>query len=284
MALVMVFLVEKNEKMTVLKAWGNYGSGFAEFGSFFNDDCRSVNEVKNNVCKWSWVGKGCLCAVEDQGKCWACWAFVAAEAITALYHIKLKEKKPLSKQQVINCLFSKTKEPKNLKYCEKTRCFCSHYNKYYKYAMEEGIYSDRVCPYFAKRKKCRCDKIKTEEKTKITGFDKVENLNLDKEGIEKLIEEQPLSGCMDYVESFRRHKGKEIYTGQAECDINPETLLRGASEPTEGRHAVLVVGYGVENGIEYYLIKNSWGVNWGYGGYARVERSLVMGLSFPKLD
>ena len=37
-------------------------------------------------------------------------------------------------------------------------------------------------------------------------------------------------------------------------------------------HAVLVVGYGREAGKDYWLIKNSWGVNWGDHGFAKVVR------------
>ena len=42
-------------------------------------------------------------------------------------------------------------------------------------------------------------------------------------------------------------------------------------------HAVVIVGWGSGYGnsgdyIDYWLIKNSWGTNWGENGYIRIKR------------
>jgi len=45
---------------------------------------------------------------------------------------------------------------------------------------------------------------------------------------------------------------------------------------SETNHAVTVVGYGTENGVDFWLIKNSWSDRWGENGYIRLKRGVGM--------
>ena len=59
-------------------------------------------------------------------------------------------------------------------------------------------------------------------------------------------------------ESFREYKGG-IYSGCSTKITN---------------HGVLLVGYGTENGTDYWILRNSWGGNWGEGGFMRMRRGV----------
>ena len=47
--------------------------------------------------------------------------------------------------------------------------------------------------------------------------------------------------------------------------------------PSNVNHAVLAVGYGTDDsGMDYWVVKNSWGTSWGDKGFFKIERGVNM--------
>uniref|UniRef100_M0ZU85 Jumonji domain protein n=1 Tax=Solanum tuberosum TaxID=4113 RepID=M0ZU85_SOLTU len=222
-----------------------------------------------------------------------CWAFTSTEAITAAYALKNKrEIVPLSKQQLIDCMYTKYKKPSYFADLGEKECFPCSYNKAYKFAMDYGITVETKYPFMEERGKCECQ---SEMRIiKINGFQRVSELikeleekaieKLDeKEIIEKLIRQQPITCAALHVPSLQLHRGKGVYMGPTENEI-AQVRQKETEGQVVGKHAMLIVGYGEEEGVEFYLVKNSWGTEWGYQGYAKIKRSALSKLSYPIID
>jgi C1A family cysteine protease len=74
-----------------------------------------------------------------------------------------------------------------------------------------------------------------------------------------LVKHGPLIISIDHLnESFMRYKSGIYY--EPNCT-------------EQNSHAVLLVGYGSENGNDYWIVKNSFGKLWGENGFFRIARN-----------
>merc|ERR1712093_772702 len=105
-------------------------------------------------------------------------------------------------------------------------------------------------------------------------------------------------GLMDYAfEYIINNKGIDTeasypyQTAQYSCQYNPANsgaidashnsfqfysggvYYESACSSTQLDHGVLAVGWGTENGQDYWLVKNSWGADWGLSGYIKMARN-----------
>lgn len=71
-----------------------------------------------------------------------------------------------------------------------------------------------------------------------------------------------LSGFKIYDDFLNDYDGKTIYMGPKKNSID------------NGGHAIEIVGWGRENGIDFWWICNSWSVKWGLSGYFKMKMNI----------
>ncbi|ELK36005.1 Pro-cathepsin H [Myotis davidii] len=89
-------------------------------------------------------------------------------------------------------------------------------------------------------------------------------LNDEEAMVEAVALYNPVSFAFEVTGDFMQYR-KGIYSSTS-CHKTPDKV----------NHAVLAVGYGEENGTPYWIVKNSWGPQWGMNGYFLIERGKNM--------
>jgi len=207
-----------------------------------------------------WRTKGAVTDIKDQGQCGSCWAFSATGAMEGAFFLKYGVLESLSEQQLMDC---STKEGDE-------SCEGGLMDNAFQFVMDnKGICSEDDYPYKAVDEKCK------------TGCMKVANITsyVDiKEGDEASM---PAAAAMQPI-SIAVEADQPIF------QLYKNGVMNGTSCGTNLDHGVLIVGYGHDNvtGLDYWIVKNSWGKVWGMEGYAYISRGyntcgLALASSYP---
>lgn len=268
-----------------------------------------LTKVDSLPLSWDWGEKkpSCIGQVHNQGQCGSCWAVSTADMVSMNECIKNNGNyKEYSSQDVLSCVMSDrfgcNGGDMEAVFIELARIgFVSEKCRPY----HNGD-CNHIKPFISLEAYRQCDKdnlpVPTCEPKTCNGLESYSPLRpisqpvfvqvrkkrrLDVKATEELmkkylIEKGPLEiGFMVY-EDFMNYKGG-IYRQNDHTSGLPQvfsiTIISYINSydtnnklNIQGGHAVVITGYGEENGVPFWKVKNSWTTGWGEKGYFRIYR------------
>jgi cathepsin B len=206
----------------------------------------SVPAAFESYTQWS----GLVHPIRDQAYCGSCWAFSSSEAFSDRVSIAAGKLTPvLSPQDMVAC------DSRDY------GCDGGYLNRAWNYIKNTGLVTDDCMPYSSGSgkegpclKKCADGSqfIKTKAET-------VGSINGPSAMQAEIMTHGPIQVAFNVFQSFFSYK-KGVYQ-KLDTEIQ-----------AEGGHAVKMVGWGTENGTDYWTVANSWGATWGMDGFFKIRR------------
>lgn len=212
-------------------------------------------EVTNGAPEsYDWRDHGRVSGVKDQQKCGSCYAFATVANLEGLYAANKGTIKTFSEQFLVDCDTGDS------------GCNGGLMQFTFNWLKNNGIMYESDYPYTGEKGTCQSDATKYAD-MQITGYEKLGNWwtvysCVDEAKIkEYLYTTGPLAISMDANKLYDYTSGV-LDASKDEC--NKDGI----------NHAVTLVGYGndADSGLDYWIIKNSWGKDWGENGYFRMRR------------
>jgi cathepsin L len=198
---------------------------------------------------FDWRDKGIVNPIKDQAQCGSCWTFSVIQAQESQYALKKGKLYSLSEQNLVDCVDT---------------CYgCDGGDEYLAYdyviANQGGLFmTEDDYPYTAVDGTCKFDK--TKGVAQVLSYIRPTTTGNEEELKNGLAEKGVVSIAIDASSYSFQLYSSGIY--------NPTSC-----SSTYLDHAVGLVGYGTEDSVDYWIVRNSWGTSWGEEGYIRMIRN-----------
>jgi C1A family cysteine protease len=197
-----------------------------------------------------WRNKGVVNPVRDQGQCGSCWAFATTANAESVWAVATGDLLDLSEEFLVDCA-------SGVGYFN-LGCNGGEPDSAFKYMINNGQCTESSYPYEAGTTKTAgtCKKC-TAAPVRFSGCNDV--VSKDQVSLMVAVSKQPV---VIAIEADTRYF--QSYSGGILDSPNCGTTLD---------HAVEIVGYGTDNGVDYWNVRNSWGPSWGENGYVRIKKT-----------
>jgi len=214
----------------------------AELKTEYNPRLLATTDLPNEV---NWVEAGAVTPVKNQGQCGSCWSFSTTGAVEGAEFLATGTLQSFSEQQLVDCAGGSWGN---------YGCNGGLMDYAFKYIESNPLELESDYAYKAYVSSCAYKKSKAVGNVK--GF--VDVAQGSPSQMKAALAKGPVSVAIEADQS-----PFQFYTSGV--------LTKGCGQQLD--HGVLAVGFGVENGVEYFLVKNSWGPNWGAKGFIKIGAS-----------
>jgi len=198
-----------------------------------------------------WRKEGYVTPIKDQGQCGSCWAFSAIAGLEGQYFKKHGTLLSFSEQQLVDC----SRSYGNM------GCNGGLMDQGFEYieTLAQGIDLEDSYKYTAEDGRCHAGSGTTANPpATVTGYTDISQGN-ERQLTHAAATVGPISVAIDASAMSFQFYSKGVY-------------YESSCSSTALDHGVTVVGYGVDEGKDYYLVKNSWGPAWGLDGFIKMSR------------